>query len=152
MEALVGEWRANDANETWTFTSVGDSSYQLSHTGEALMVTFEANLLKLDDHLFLDLIPLPESSGNAMLDVTLLTAHTFFKVDVKQNTLFLQYIDDETLMEEIQKEDHAIDFITFPDEKVLITNNTEDLQSFVRHMIEKETVFVPYLDLEKYIE
>ena len=91
---LVGTWgekeHEKDLSELWIFKKTGDNSYQLiirdKEEGEG---KFETHLLKLGDHMFLDLYPEEPETGSEFYNMHVIPAHSFMRVSLEGNVLRL---------------------------------------------------------------
>jgi hypothetical protein len=132
-EALVGIWGdpEGESDETWTFMKHGEKSYRLVIEEEgAPDAVFETHLLRLNNRLYMDLLPdEPESVNEAMLG-HLIPAHSFWTVTLEDHVLSLDVLDAEWLQAMIDSTKIDIDYIR-RDDAIVLTAHTKDLQAFV---------------------
>ena len=148
---LVGIW-VDDANGTWEFKHPDekDMAYELilsSPDGtKGLLV---ANLVKLENQLFLDVYPTQSPCGkledpneaewfyNSFLFVR---AHTFIKVDSIEPQLRIQLTDDDGMKKLLKEDPNAVKHELAEDE-IILTASTKELQAFVLKYADDSRVF-----------
>jgi hypothetical protein len=130
---LVGQWGDpdNDRGEMWVFAEAGENLYTLTakENGKPDAV-FEARLLRLKNHLFLDLLPKPPEGEGDFYAIHLLPAHSFWRVEVSEDSLRLAMLNREWIEKEITEGRLKIPHVAREDVLVL-TASTEELQAFV---------------------
>jgi hypothetical protein len=154
--ALVGAWGEDDGKDTWTFKKVAGKKYKLLHTDEKGRTgTFEAHLLKLGKHQFLDLHLMDPGQKEewqinelAALAMIMRPGHLFFKVSQIQPTLQLSTLHEDWLKKLLEKDPKAIQHerIQFGadntnDCRYVLTAETKALQRFVLKHADSEEAF-----------
>ena len=133
---LVGAWKEKaDSDESWNFTKADNNSYSVVIQDKDSLSTFTGHLVKLDDSLFLDLIPtedaLEKTKVGGMYRVALIPGHLFAKVKLGK-TLELQLLHPDRFKEFLQANPKALAH-SFPEkDRPVITASTEELQKFFK--------------------
>ncbi len=137
---LAGVWgnpEKPDA-ETWQFIEADGNSYRLiiREKEQSLLVNpevdgvFEAHLLRLGDHMFLDVYPEEPPSVNEFYKAHVIPMHSFMKVKLEGHVLTLSDFDAEWLEEGIEQ--GTIDIRhERRDEMIVLTASTRDLQALI---------------------
>lgn len=134
--ALLGAWTDDDSRESWEFTAAGENEYKLVYTDmDGKKGEFEARLLKLDKHLFLDLTPLgPSLSQNDFYAGHILNVHTFVHI-IKNGTAFqMSILEPKWLKSHLEKNPGDLRHTTV-DGEILITDTSKNLQKFLAKRI-----------------
>ena len=168
---LEGKW-ISDEEVIWEFTKVEDEpTYILRYTddeqkGEQSLkpetAIFEANIVKLGGHYFMDLYPGENKSldnMNELLAIHLLAAHTFAKLEIIDGQPNIYFMDPQWL-EKLFKENkirikHEIVVdkanVSAPDdvfgkfmihENIILTASTNELQKFISKYANDEKAFL----------
>ncbi len=150
-EKLVGIW-IDDANGTWEFKHPDekDMAYELVLSSpEGAKGLFVANLVKLENQLFLDVYP-SSLPGGKLEDLNeakwfynaffFVPVHTFIKIDSIEPQLKMQLTDDER-MEKLLKEDPNAVKYELADDKLILTASTKELQAFILKYADDSRVF-----------
>ena len=153
-EKLLGTFEADDV--TWEFTRAEDpNAYQLIYTAvskedpNVLKGLFEARLVNLDNHLFLDIFPKEGPWGDEEeLDRTkwplnaffMRPLHTFIKVEISESKLKLRLTDDDNLKKLLKAEPNAVKH-ELVDGTPVLTASTQQLQSFVLKFADSNQLF-----------
>ena len=165
-EKLLGTW-AEDSNQpqvTWEFARLEGSAaerlpaplrdearqyYRVNITDdEGRKGSFAGCLVKLQDRLFLDLLPDkfpageqdPERMALVYNAFFFLRVHTFVRLDLTGDQLKIRLTDDEAFKKLIEAEPKAVKHDTIDDHPVL-TASTEELQAFVTKYADDERLF-----------
>ena len=132
--ALLGCWDA-DKGETWTFAKETDNSYTMTLVSNNKTGKFTAHLLKLDNTLYLDLIPQKMDIDAAdFYQLYLYPVHVFMKVYQISPTLEMAVMDIDWLKKYLKENPDAIEY-TFAgkdNKQPIITASTSELQAFVK--------------------
>jgi hypothetical protein len=147
-QALVGTWVNPAENETWIFTSDDDGRYALTFTdGEGLTGAFEAHLVSLNHHLFVDLYPEPpEMETNEFYLGHLLAVHTLARLELTDSSLSLAGMNPEWVEEflDLHPEKLAAERL---ENTLVLTAGTAELQRFVIDYMDQGEMFVSEADL-----
>ena len=152
-EAMEGDWVDNDGR-LWTLenaallkslhsgTSNGVSSrrkmYLASYADEKdTLYAFEIHLLRLGKQRFVDIFPwekYTEKMINGSMIVNLLPVHTFAKIELRGDSLFLSEIDGSWVKDlvknnQIRISHEKVDL--YGGEEIILTASTEELQKFI---------------------
>jgi hypothetical protein len=152
-EKLLGTWieDSNTPENTWEFKNADeeDKTYTLIFTdNKGDKGSFQANLTKLGNYLFLDVYPdetpWDEDDPNKLNWVYntlfLIPAHSFIKVDITESVLKLQITDDDELKKLLLEKPTAVKH-TFVDNKPVLIAQTKDLQAFVTKYVDDNRLF-----------
>jgi hypothetical protein len=142
---LVGTWgekeHEKDLDELWIFKKSGNKSYRLivkeKDVGEGM---FEAHLLKLGEHLFLDLYPEEPETGSEFYNMHVIPAHSFMRVSLEGHVLRLAFFDLDWLKKNIEQGNVNIKHERRED-MIVLTASTEELQEFVLKHVEEAFKF-----------
>ncbi len=142
-EELTGIWVDDPKNPktTWEFSRAGaeEKAYKLVYSDdEGKKGSFVAHLVKLENSLFLDVLPSQFPSEQQEWEKMkwgynfffFVPAHTFIKIDsIKPQLKMRRTINDE--MKELFKEEpNAVKYELVEDE-IILTASTKELQAFV---------------------
>jgi len=138
---LIGTWQAKaDEPGVWKFEEGKDKAYELTVTEkEGKQGKFEAHLFKLKQEFFLDIIA-TEIGTNVSDTVTasLIPGHLLFRVPQIEPELKLAGFDFDWLDKHLKEHPMALAHHREND-RVVLTAETADLQSFVlKHLGEDE--------------
>lgn len=156
-EKMLGTWVDEDEEVSFEFSRSEEleKKYQLIFTGEeGGKGLFEAQLVKLEGKLFLDVYPaeLPcniEDANKADWAYNaffLIPAHTFAKVDFTELKLKLTLTDDEKMKELLEADPNAVKFESV-DDNVVLTASPKELQKFVLKYADNEQLFSEEIEL-----
>ena len=127
--ALIGPWEEGEES-LWVFERSSGNSYQLILASEDEMSLFDAHLLQLGPHQFLDLYPQAASREDTLGGLHLLPVHTFCKLIWAGESLQLVPMNLGWLEEGIRSGSLELDH-AWTDGELLLTAPTEELQSLV---------------------
>ena len=138
---LVGTWgpkeHEKDLEELWIFKKSGDKSYRLiikvKDEGEGM---FEAHLLKLGKHLFLDLFPEEPETGSEFYNMHVIPAHSFIRVSLEGHVLRMGFFDLDWLEKNIEENKISIKHEK-RDDMIVLTASTKELQEFILKHVEE---------------
>ena len=152
-EKLVGIW-VDDANGTWEFRrpDKSEKAYELVlYSPEGAKGLFVANLVKLENSLFLDVYPKQfpceledpnktEWHYNAFFFVP---AHTFIKIDSIEPQLRMRLTDDEKMGELLEEDPNVVkhEVVEDYDGGIVLTGSTKELQAFVLKYADDSRLF-----------
>ncbi|MCX7824485.1 MAG: hypothetical protein N2689_02895 [Verrucomicrobiae bacterium] len=140
---LVGKWGEPDETDTWTFEKSGDKLYTLTTTAKGVPAKFEARLVRLGKHLFLDTYPEEPDFENGLYKIHLIRVHYFWKVALKGDTLEIGPLNLGWLMRMIDEKKIAVRHETYGDDKpiILLTASTKDLQALIARYADDPEAF-----------
>jgi hypothetical protein len=142
---LIGTWKVSNEGclTTLLILSTEEPQYQLRAKGEGKQcnddgkeLQFEARLVKLDNHNFLDVSARVEDICSSCLD-----AHQIFLVTWSKSKLDLVPIDSEWLKSVV--EGKKINMATVSGNTDILTGSSRDLKEFCRKYAENKAVFKP---------
>jgi len=132
-QGLIGTWAdsAGSDDGSWTFRIAGERVYRLvTKEEDEPDGIFEAHLLRLGGHLFLDVYPQEPKSGSEFYRNHVIPAHSFWKVSLEGYVLVLYYLDPEWLRENIDQKKIEIKHVRRGD-VIVLTASTAELQEFI---------------------
>lgn len=137
--SLIGRWGDpdDDRDDQWLFEAAGEDAYTVTiiENGQP-EAAFDGRLLRLKDHLFLDLFPKSAEGKNDFLDSHLVPAHSFWRVEVNDETLRLGILKREWLEVELREGRLKLPHENRQDALVL-TASTAELQNLVLSNLEE---------------
>jgi hypothetical protein len=147
-EDLLGKWSQNEDDEEWLFERMKEDpkGYWLSHTQDGQTNRYEAYLVKLDDHLFLDLRQeMPDSAEEQLGSLAFfLPTHNFFKLEFENpNALKVNFFDGEHLEELFEQRRIRIRH-EFVEDSYILTASSQELQKFFAKYADDEEAFSDY--------
>jgi len=142
---LFGEWQEKDKAdepEIWKFEEGKDKAYKLTITDkDGKQGEFEAHLFKLKQGYFLDLFA--TEIGTNVIDlvkVSLIPAHLLLRVPQIEPELKLAGIDFDWLDKYLKEHPKALAHHR-DDDRIFLTAETADLQSFVQKHLGEDELF-----------
>lgn len=130
---LIGTWySAEDDDEEWTFEKANENEYTLIgkfNGGEEKEAKFEAYLVQLGNHLYLDIYPEELDQIPDIYREHLIPVHTFLRFRHDKDFLITESIDYDLFKDLASREESPISFIKLED-RLLLTASTEELQKF----------------------
>lgn len=136
---LIGAWVDED-DDFWVFEKSSKGGYLLTVADRYELSSFDAHLLELGSHRFLDLYPRTSSVANSFHSSHLLRVHTFYKVDLENESLQLIPMSGDWLEEMIQEEAIHVAH-AWPEGDLLLTAQTAELQELVLVFADDPTAF-----------
>lgn len=132
--SLLGKWI--EGEDTWHFEQVGEKGYSLTLTDSAgKSGEFDVYLLRVQDHLFLDLYPKePQLEAVDLYKGLLLKVHTVLYVEQIEPELQLRALNPSWLVKYLEEQPDAVAHEKVED-GVLLTAQPKQLQAFlIRHL------------------
>lgn len=136
-EELVGIWKEKpeDEDESWTFTKGENNTYLLNIKDRKTSSKFEVRLVKLGEHLFLDLFPSGETINDSPIDdfykAALIPGHLILKVKLGAK-LEMRLLEPDKLATLLKAEPKSLAHTFIEKDRLIITATTADLQAFFR--------------------
>ena len=143
--SLIGTWVDKESGESWTFSNCEKLKYSLIHVdSDGLQSEYDARLLKLEDKLFLDIVPVKSGANQTELYQGLFFAtHTFVHVVATQSTVQVSYMEPRWLKDFLAQNPNAIRHERINGE-IVLTASTKEMQKFVlAHMNTREAFSGP---------
>jgi hypothetical protein len=142
---LAGIWSPEkppqEATETWTFLPQDDKAYRLViREDDGDEGYFEARMLRLGKHIFLDFYPEEPEGTNEFLMNHVIPAHSFMRISLEGHVLKMAFCDYTWLEENIEAKKIRIKHET-RDDMIVLTASTKELQDFVLKHLEEAFVF-----------
>ena len=142
---LVGIWSPEkspeESSETWTFLPEEDNMYRLViQESDGDEGYFEARMLRLGKHLFLDFYPEEPEGTNEFLMNHVIPAHSFTRISLEGHVLKMAFFDYSWLEENIKANKIKIKHET-RDDMIVLTASTQELQDFVLKHLDEAFVF-----------
>ena len=142
--SLLGRWADPDDDESWVFKkSEKTNAYDVIYNEDGGKAgNFLGHLLKLEETLFLDLLPEEPDVPNGFYKAFLLPTHTFFMISSIEPRLTMVPMDIDWLDKHLEKHPETLkhEKISYPDsdDRVIVTAQTRDLQKFVVNQSKNE--------------
>jgi hypothetical protein len=149
----------NDATVTWEFTRANKpNTYRLIHSflpkeePNVMKGLFEAHLVKLNGHFFIDIIPREPPWGNGYGDgdlkklqwpfnsLFMMPVHTFVKVEILESELKIWPTDVDDLKKLLKADPNAVKY-ELVDNTPVLTASPQQLQSFVLKYADDNRLF-----------
>jgi hypothetical protein len=156
--AMLGAWRPGeareDSRESWVFTKNGENLYRLHQTDEkGNKAEFEARLVKLKEHRFLDLhlarIEEDDVKLNGWAAFSLVPAHLILKVEQTEPALKIAAMNPDWMETYLRQHPNAIAHRVLLDSNIVLTASTPDLQKFVLEHVNKDDFFGGPMELKR---
>ena len=146
-EELIGIWKEKpqEDEESWTFTKGENNTYELNIREKDESSRLEVRLVKLGEHLFLDLFPNGDALENTKLGdfyrASLVPAHLIIKVKLGAK-LEMQLMQPEKLEEMLKGSPGALAH-TFvgKENRLVITASTAELQAFMKKQADSKELW-----------
>jgi hypothetical protein len=158
---LLGTWTGepNDPNSAWNFSRPDESKKScnlLTSDEDGNKGSFEVNLLKLNNRLFLDVYPdkLPcegqdeDEMAWPFNTLFLMPVHTFVMVDSIEPKLTIRLTDNDELKKLLKEDPNAVSH-EIVDGKPVLTASTKQLQAFVLKYADDDRLFTNPITLER---
>ena len=147
---LVGEWTETGSEETWTFTKGEGSSYNFSYADDdGKRGEFIAHLVNVRGSLFLDIFPKdPEEDAAPIYLWHLVGMHSFLRVKQIEPTLQMAILDPDWLKKFLEEHPGEVQYEKV-DDKILLLDETKELQAFVVRCAQLEGAFGDYSDMTR---
>ena len=129
---LVGTWVDKESGESWTFSNCGKFKCSLVHIdSDGRKSEYDARLLKLEDKLFLDIVPIKSGSNqNDFYQGLFFATHTFVHVVTTPSMVQISYIEPRWLKDFLVENPNAIRHEKVNGE-IVLTSATKETQKFV---------------------
>lgn len=149
---LAGMWADQDDDVTFTFKEADDQLYMLTvdeKDGDRKShVEFEAHLVRLGAHRYLDLFPKSTSEGSAFFMIHLVPAHSLARVEISQDKLQLAFLDGDWLKNQI--DDRTVDVTCQKTSwAMLLTGTTDEVQNLILLHDSEEKMFTEPIPFER---
>jgi hypothetical protein len=130
--ALVGVWTEKETGDTWALSRGDKLEYALVHTdGDGLKGEYIARLVKVDDKLFLDIVPAkPGFTQNDLYKEHYLAAHTFVHVGIKGSVVQLSYLEPRWLKDFLAENPDAMRHASVGGQ-IVLTSSPKETQKFL---------------------
>jgi hypothetical protein len=134
--ALVGTWAEDEKDQdSWTFAKADDSGYALIVADGESRSPFQAHLVQLGGHRFLDICPdasgLEKSALGGIYKTALIRGHLVLKVTQIRPTLQMQALDGDWVEKLLEKSPQALAHQKADEGDLVLTASTAALQSFL---------------------
>jgi hypothetical protein len=152
MPEVLGLWQdADDGKEFVSFEEYEDRKYLFRYMegksdfsdDDSVSLSFEAGILKVGDHYFIDLYPYyddNELDEEYYLSRNFIPTHSFIKIDWDYEKMVLYMFSYDRLKELFEQNRIRIRHQMF-DDYIVITASTDELQKFIQKYSDDENVF-----------
>jgi hypothetical protein len=153
LPGLEGTWMDQDKN-LWEFNRNGDKSYILTLTMDtANPQTFDANLVNLNNHIFMDLYPNNLVGASDMTKWHLMPMHSFSKVQLLNNNLSINMLNPGWIQDLVKQGKLYINYQVSSNGDGMLTASPADIQSFLRTYADYPEAFDgPKWQLTRYVK
>jgi hypothetical protein len=145
-QTLVGSWWIADKDCPWIVTiAASQQTYDLTMApspqckSEEKTSKYQGHLVKLDNHVFLDLAP-----GQDEVCDSCLALHQIFLAQIEKNSFALTPINYDWLKKSIEQKTLIIQ--TLPDRPEVLTASSKELKDFMRKYADDKSAFQPAPD------
>ena len=136
--ALEGFWVLEGNGEFAMIKATGSDSYQITYTmteifkggGES---QYEAHLVRLGDHLFLDIFPderAMEELSDKQVGYPIIWGHTFLRIEIEEDVLRVTFLESEWMEKKIRSEELKLVHELKGGDLIVIAAPTRELQAF----------------------
>lgn len=149
---LAGAWTDKEGDFTFIFEPGDEQTYKLvveEKDGERVSrANFEAHLMNLGPHRFLDFLPVSSAQENVFFQMHLVPAHSLARVELSQDKLELAFLDGEWLQKKIDEKT-----VDVPYQKTsgapLLTGTTDEIQDLVLLNLDEKEMFSDLLPMTR---
>jgi hypothetical protein len=151
--ALIGLWQdKEDGDEFVAFERIEDNRYLFRYMEAPKggnipeitdTVSFEAGLLKVGDHYFLDLYPYftGDRDESYFLFRNFVPTHSFLKIEWKTDEIILYMFEPDRMKKLFEQNRIRIKHEIINDDYIVITASTQDLQQFIKKYADDSAAF-----------
>jgi hypothetical protein len=142
---LVGTWIDKETGETWTFSNCEKLKYAVAHVdSDGRKSEYDARLVKLEDKLFLDIVPIKSGSAqNEFHQGLSFATHTFVHIVAAQSTVQISYMEPRWLKDFLAENSNAIRHEKINGD-ILLTSSPKETQRFIlAHLNTREAFSTP---------
>ena len=134
--SLVGTWFDKETGETWTFSNCEKFKYQLVHVdSDRRKGEYDARLVKVDDKLFLDIVPVRSGlAQNELHRDRFIATHTFIRIVIKDSTVQVSFMEPRWLKDHLAENPDAIRHEKVAGEIVLTSSPKETQKFLLEHL------------------
>jgi len=111
------------------------------YTEDSIPSKFTAYLTKVGDHQFLDIVPVRPECGNDFYKGFLISAHSFYKVSLENESLRLEGLNVDWLRDKYRADEIALVLTIIRGDDFVLTASTTELREFVLKYSENEDAF-----------
>ena len=140
---LVGIWADSENSERWNFTRLGENAYQVVYTDASRKIgRFDAHLFKINGSSFLDVTPSSndDDEENEIYKSHFVRTHTLIAVSIKGGRAQLTFLNPDWLRQYLARRPSEVNH-TSADGEVVLTDTTENLQTFIRRHLQTPGAF-----------
>ena len=136
---IENTWSNNDYNLSATIKQLGDNFYMLQYGNATNAIQYEGVFVSIANTIFLDLVPkLPDTLGDNDYRMQLLAAHSFYKVEILNDTLQLAELNYGFFYNQLVKKKSQLSYSSVGG-GILLTVSTKELKQFIEeHILEPD--------------
>ena len=132
---LIGTWGEEDSEENldefWIFKQIREKTYRLTIKVKSKPdAEFEAHLVKLGKHMFMDIYPEEPETRNDFYNAHVIPAHSICKFTLEGYVVTMTFIDSDWLEKGLKENKISIKHER-RDDMIVLTAGTKELQEFV---------------------
>ena len=141
--SLVGEWIGEEENENFIFIKNGEKQYKMLLNEETDTTEFTVHLIKLQNHLFLDLYPhSSEKEDETLYQMHYIPFHSIVLLKQSDSTLQLSSLNHSWMKDQIHSDPTCIAHQMI-DDRITLTASSKELQQFLINHVQTEGAFEP---------
>ena len=133
---LVGTWVDKETGETWTFSNCEELKYSLLHVDtDGRTGRYDARLVKVENKLFLDIVPVKSGfTQNDLFKERFIATHTFLRIISNEATVQISYLEPRWLEDQLVENPGAIKHEKVGGEIVLTSSPKETQKFLIAHL------------------
>ena len=149
---LIGCWSEKGSIETWCFSKQGEKAYQLVYTQDRRSGVFDVHLFRLEEQLFMDLLPRQqELKENDLYKFHLVPVHTFAHVKQIGPTLQMRFPDPEWFRKFVERNPETLRHEKV-EREIIVTATTKEMQTFWLKHVDTEGAFKDFSNMERKVD
>ena len=149
---LIGCWSEEGSIETWCFSKQGEKAYQLVYTQDRRSGVFDVHLFRLEEQLFMDLLPRQqELKENDLYKFHLVPVHTFAHVKQIGPTLQMRFPDPEWFRKFVERNPETLRHEKV-EREIIVTATTKEMQTFWLKHVDTEGAFKDFSNMERKVD
>ena len=140
---LLGTWLEKDGKDIWIFEQAGDNAYKLTHLEdgeETKSATFEARLVQVGDHQYLDLFPEEPEIKSSFYKFHLVPVHSFVRLTLQGDSLCLTALDYDWMSKRIKAREIDLPHVLV-DGDIILSGGPKEIQEFLIGIAEEKSAY-----------
>ena len=131
-DSMIGTWEDKQSGETWTFIKAGRLEYKLIQVDEdGKAGEFTARLVKVENRVFLDLLPMrPAGDNTDLFQSQLIRTHTFAYIARRSDSLEVSVLEMNWLKDTVARDPAAVRHEKIGGD-IVMTAQPKEMQKFL---------------------